>query len=118
MSTTQSKNQRNTGTSHASDSKVSERVAHSIDSASVKLADAVEENGNALADMIEDTGSALADGADNLISDASEKVRYLRETEPKKLGADLLSLAKRHPILSLALGLGVGLLFSRLRRRR
>lgn len=102
MTTTQSKAPTTTTSGRAPN----ERVADSIDSAKAKIIDVVEEK-----------GSALADGANKLVGDATDKVRYLRESEPKKLGTDLLALVKRHPIMSLAIGTGVGLLISRRRRR-
>lgn len=87
-------------------SNVRSKINEGIDSATNKIGGAVEDRANAIATKTQDLLTSVAHGG-----------QYLRESEPKTMGADLYAVVKRHPILSLAIGAGFGLLVAKIVRR-
>lgn len=85
---------------------VRERINDGIDTATSRIGEAVEGRANSIASKTQE-----------LLTSVAHTGQYLQNSEPKALGADLVAVIKRHPVLTLAAGVGFGMLFSKMFRR-
>ena len=85
---------------------VRSRVNEGIDSATNRIGEVVEGRANSIASKTQD-----------LLTSVAHSGQYLQHTEPKALGADLVAVIKRHPLLTLAVGAGFGMMMGRIFRR-
>lgn len=94
-----------------------ERVSDRIDSATSKISDRIDSATTKLGEAVENQANALGDKSKELMSTIAHGGQYLRESQPKQLGSDFVALVKRHPVVSLAIGTGFGILIARALRR-
>jgi ABC-type transporter Mla subunit MlaD len=96
--------------------KVGAQVADKADAATTTVGEKMTDVAQTIRDKAPTSGP-VADAADTAAETLERAGTYLREQDLSGIRADLEGIIRRHPIESLLIGLGVGYLLARSRRR-